>query len=87
MQEYQALAQAAVVALQAGATPTWAYLAGPVVAGLVGIGQCYLIARGINAMKESSEVRDKAHERRHQESMVALKALIERTSSSQVRVA
>ena len=47
------------------------------VAGLVGVGQITLIGWGILTMKASNLVRDK----RHEESMLALRTLIERTAS------
>ncbi len=44
----------------------------PGVALIVGAAQVWVVLRGINAMKEASEIRDRAHERRHQETMAAL---------------
>ncbi len=44
----------------------------PGVALIVGAAQVWVVLRGINAMKEASEIRDRAHERRHQESMETL---------------
>ncbi len=41
---------------------------------VVGVGQIWVVLRGINAMKEASEIRDRAHERRHQETMAAIKS-------------
>lgn len=80
MDEYRTLAVAAVNALQAANHPKWT----EVVAAAVGLAQCGLIAWGIWIMKRSSEFRDLAHERRHQESMTALKTLIERTAPSKL---
>ena len=46
----------------------------PGVALIVGAAQVWVVLRGINAMKEASEIRDRAHERRHQETMAAIKS-------------
>ena len=78
MDEYHALAVAAVNALQLANQPKWT----EVVGAFIGLAQCGLITWGIWTMKRSSEFRDLAHERRHQESMTALKTLIERTAPS-----
>ena len=49
---------------------------------VVGIGQCVLITWGIWTMKRASELRDRAHEGRHEESMTALRTLIEQGDGS-----
>jgi len=46
------------------------------VAGVVGLIQCALIAWGLKLMRQSARYRDQQHE----ENMLALKALIERTA-------
>ena len=46
------------------------------VAGVVGLIQCALIAWGLKLMRQSAHHRDQQHE----ENMLALKALIERTA-------
>ena len=46
------------------------------VAGVVGLIQCALIAWGLKLMRQSARHRDQQHE----ENMLALKALIERTA-------
>ena len=46
------------------------------VAGVVGLIQCALIAWGLQLMRQSARHRDQQHE----ENMLALKALIERTA-------
>ena len=46
---------------------------------IIGIAQCALIACGLRTMRLASENRDREGERRHAESMTALKELISRT--------
>ncbi len=46
------------------------------IAGMVGLIQCALIAWGLKLMRQSARHRDQQHE----ENMLALKALIERTA-------
>lgn len=85
----QELLQEAVTALQviaAGSATTWTDP--PVlVALLVGLLQCALIAWGIREMGKSNDNRAKLHEEtmrkmdaQHEENMTALKTLIERTA-------
>ena len=47
---------------------------------MVGSVQCLLIWKGLRQMERASEFRERESARRHEESMTALKALIERTS-------
>ena len=49
------------------------------IASLIGILQCALIAYGLRTMLVTSERRNREGERRHAESMTALKELIART--------
>jgi hypothetical protein len=53
MDEYQALAVAAVEALQAANQPKWTEMVG----AFIGIAQCGLIAWGISLMNKSNESR------------------------------
>ena len=46
----------------------------------VGSVQCFLIWKGLRQMERASEFREREGARRHEESMTALKALIERTA-------
>ena len=97
MDEYEALAQAAVAALQAAAQPKWTDVlvaAGSVGGLVVGLLQCGLISIGLRRMGEAAADRKAQHDetmatlhetsaasqRQHEESMVALKTLIERTA-------
>ena len=97
MDEYEALAQAAVAALQAEAQPKWTDVlvaVGSVGELVVGLLQCGLIHIGLRRMGEAAEDRKAQHDetmatlhetsaaaqRQHEESMVALKTLIERTA-------
>ena len=47
---------------------------------LIGLAQCLLILMGLKQMSRASELREKDSARRHEESMTALKTLIERTA-------
>ena len=47
---------------------------------IVGLAQCALILMGLKQMSRASELRERDSARRHEESMTALKALIERTA-------
>ncbi len=47
---------------------------------LIGLAQCLLILMGLKQMSRATELREKDSARRHEESMTALKALIERTA-------
>ena len=47
---------------------------------LIGLAQCGLIWMGLRQMSRSSELREREGARRHDESMTALKTLIERTA-------
>lgn len=61
----------------------WATYAQAGVAGLVGLVQCVLIAYGLQMMQRSNADRQRQTdlaEKRHEESMLALRALIERTA-------
>ena len=76
---YQILAESAVVALEAMARaasePMWTDVAGVLVAGVVGLGQCALIAWGIKVMKGSNESREanmEASRNQHEATMKAL---------------
>ena len=50
-----------------------------IAANIIGIVQCALIAYGLRTMRLTSEHRNREGERRHAESMTALKELISRT--------
>ena len=50
------------------------------VQSLIGLAQCALILMGLKQMSRASEFRERESTRRHEESMTALKALIERTA-------
>ncbi len=87
MGEYEASAQAAVVALQAANQPLWT----DVLTAVGGVGvrllQCGLIYVGLRRMGEAAADRKAQHEEtmtalqhQHEESMIALKTLIERTA-------
>ena len=54
----------------------WAMYAQAGMAGVVGLIQCALIAWGLKLMRQGARHRDQQHE----ENMLALKALIERTA-------
>lgn len=76
---YQVMTDAAVVALEAMAKaasePMWTDVAAVIVAGVVGLGQCGLIAYGIHVMKGSNESREAGMEalrNQHQETMTTL---------------
>ena len=61
----------------------WATYAQAGVAGLVGLAQCLLIAYGLKLMQRSNADRQRQTdlaEKRHEESMLALRTLIERTA-------
>lgn len=61
----------------------WATYAQAGVAGLVGLVQCVLIAYGLRLMQRSNADRQRQTdlaEKRHEESMLALRTLIERTA-------
>ena len=47
---------------------------------MVGSVQCLLIWKGLKQMELASELRERESARRHEESMTALKTLIERTA-------
>ena len=98
MDEYEALARAAVAALQAANQPKWTDVLVAVGAvGSLGVGllQCGLIYMGLRRMGEAAADRKAQHDatmatlheasaagqRQHEETMVALKALIERTAA------
>lgn len=66
MTEYEA----ASLALQQ--SHLWAAIAIPAVAGLVGIGQCWLIWIGIRRMGQTSDQREKREDQRHVEAMARL---------------
>ncbi len=51
-----------------------------VIQSLIGLAQCALILMGLSQMSRASELRERDSARRHEESMTALKALIERTA-------
>ena len=68
-----ALQQASV---EIGRASVWATYVQAGVAGVVGLIQCALIAWGLQLMRQSARHRDQQHE----ENMLALKALIERTA-------
>ncbi len=57
----------------------WASGIQSTVALIVGSVQCFLIWKGLKQMDRSSELREREGARRHEESMTALEALIERT--------
>ncbi len=61
----------------------WATYVQAGVAGLVGLVQCVLIAYGLRLMQRSNADRQRQTdlaEKRHEESMLALRTLIERTA-------
>ena len=68
-----ALQQASV---EIGRADVWATYVQAGIAGVVGLIQCALIAWGLKLMRQSARHRDQQHE----ENMLALKALIERTA-------
>ena len=85
-QEALALAQAAVAAFQtmADPKPTWTdtiMIIAALVSSGVGITQCWLIWFGLKRMEETGKRREKQLDQQHEESMTALRALIERTAS------
>ena len=47
---------------------------------LIGLAQCALILMGLRQMSRTSELRERDSARRYEESMTALRALIERTA-------
>ncbi|MCY3822742.1 MAG: hypothetical protein OXG62_02610 [Nitrospinae bacterium] len=49
------------------------------VQSLIGLAQCAFILMGLKQMSRASELRERDSARRHEESMTALKTLIERT--------
>ena len=63
MDEYQALAVAAVAALQAANQPTWTEVASVVTAAVVGLAQCGLIGYGLWMMRQTGERRDRQLDR------------------------
>ena len=73
-----ALQQAGVEIGRAG---VWATYVQAGIAGVVGLIQCALIAWGLKLMRQSAGHRDQQHE----ENMLALRALIERTAPSPPR--
>ena len=94
MDEYEAVARAAVAALQAANQPKWMDVLAAVGGVGAGLLQCGLIYIGLRRMGEVAADRKAQHEetmatphaasteaqRQHEESMVALKTLIERTA-------
>ncbi len=87
MDEYEAVAHAAVAALQAATQPKWTDVLAAVGGVGVGLLQCGLIDIGLRRMGEATADRKAQHEEtmtalqhQHEESMVALKTLIERTA-------
>ena len=73
--------QAATIAFQNASL--WATYAQAGVAGLVGLVQCVLIASGLKMIQRSNADRQRQTdlaEKRHEESMLALRTLIERTA-------
>ena len=73
--------QGATIAFQNASL--WATYVQAGVAGLVGLVQCVLIAYGLRLMQRSNADRQRQTdlaEKRHEESMLALRALIERTA-------
>ncbi len=73
--------QDATIAFQGASL--WATYAQAGVAGLVGLVQCVLIAYGLRLMQRSNADRQRQTdlaEKRHEESMLALRTLIERTA-------
>ena len=87
MDEYEAVAHAAVAALQAATQPKWTDVLAAVGGVGVGLLQCGLIDIGLRRMGEATADRKAQHEEtmtalqhQHEESMVVLKTLIERTA-------
>ena len=74
--------EAATIAFQNAslAATYWATYVQAGIAGLVGLVQCALIAWGLRLMRQSARYRDQQHE----ENMLALRTLIERTAPRQV---
>ena len=74
--------EAATIAFQNAslAATYWATYVRAGIAGLVGLVQCALIAWGLRLMRQSARYRDQQHE----ENMLALRTLIERTAPRQV---
>ena len=70
--------EAATIALQHASLGAMYVQAG--IAGMVGLIQCALIAWGLRLMRQSAGYRDQQHE----ENMLALRTLIERTVPRQV---
>ena len=68
-----AIQEAGLAIQQSGLTATYVQAG---IAGVVGLIQCALIAWGLKLMRQSARHRDQQHE----ENMLALKALIERTA-------
>jgi len=62
MDEYHALAVAAVEALQLATRPKWT----EIVAAIVGVAQCGLIAWGLLLMREAGQRRDRQLDRQDQ---------------------
>ena len=93
---YQVMTDAAVVALEAMARaarePMWTDVAGVLVAGIVGLGQCVLIAWGIKVMKGSNDSRTAAMEALKDQGQVlaeigaGIREVLERTSTNQPRM-
>ena len=58
----------------------WIAAAQVAAAVAIGIGQIAIVRYGIRAMQEAGERRAREEDQRHEESMCALRALIERTA-------
>ena len=50
------------------------------VQSIIGLAQCVLILMGLKQMSRASELRERQSARQHEESMTALRTLIERTA-------
>ena len=78
--------EAATIAFQNASLEAtyWATYVRAGVAGLVGLVQCLLIAYGLRLMRVGNDDRQRQAdlaEKRHEENMLALRTLIERTAS------
>ena len=83
MDEYQALAVAAVEALQAANQPRWTEVAGVVIAAFIGLAQCGLIGYGLWMMREAGQRRDRQldqQEKALEDIGSGIRALLERTA-------
>ncbi len=79
MAEYEELARHAVAALRVANQPHWAKIAGVIVSGVVGLLQCGLIFYGLKRIEKTGNERTTQLNQQHEESMLALRTLIERT--------